>query len=257
MAGAGREGAVALEGRQGGGAWRGSCTAQQRYRYQQYPYRPVLARLRAEVFVVLLPLLLLLWCVMLLWLLVLSAHHHLATRCSQRRQEAPGWDTRWLPDAAAGAEGCLGDGEAAAGGAGQERREGTRDGEEGRVEEEEEEQAARAVVAAVVSAAIAAVVAANTTGGAALPPPVPAALQPTATGSVAGARAGGEGPVQLRQAVLQAEMCAALNQLAWVKVAVDTGHFDAHAAIVVRSGARFGASHGHIVEYAVRQMRGL
>ena len=41
------------------------------------------------------------------------------------------------------------------------------------------------------------------------------------------------------------------------QVDVDTQHYHAHAAIVVRSGARFGSSHAHILEYALRQMKGL
>jgi hypothetical protein len=52
-------------------------------------------------------------------------------------------------------------------------------------------------------------------------------------------------------------MCDHLNQMSWVRVAVDTNHYDAHAAVVVRSKARFAATHGHIVEYALRQMRGM
>lgn len=41
------------------------------------------------------------------------------------------------------------------------------------------------------------------------------------------------------------------------QVDCDTGHYHAHAAIVVRSATRFGASHGHIVQFAVMQMLGL
>lgn len=61
----------------------------------------------------------------------------------------------------------------------------------------------------------------------------------------------------LRQVAQQRQMCEHLNLLHWHRVDVDTRHYHAHAAIVVRSAARFAASHGHIVEYAVRQMREL
>jgi len=41
-----------------------------------------------------------------------------------------------------------------------------------------------------------------------------------------------------------------------LQVDVDCGHYHAHAAIACRS-SRFAASHGHVVEYTVRQMREL
>eukprot|EP00198_Chlamydomonas_reinhardtii_P012872 XP_001702209.1 predicted protein [Chlamydomonas reinhardtii] len=56
-------------------------------------------------------------------------------------------------------------------------------------------------------------------------------------------------------AALLDNMITHLNMLKWQKVDVDTGHYAAHAAIVVRSSRRFGRSHGHIIEYALRQLR--
>ncbi|GLI62824.1 hypothetical protein VaNZ11_005574, partial [Volvox africanus] len=54
-------------------------------------------------------------------------------------------------------------------------------------------------------------------------------------------------------AALLAEMISNLNQLEWQKVDVDTRHYHAHAAIVVRSSRRF-RSHIHIIDYAIRQL---
>ncbi|PNH10136.1 hypothetical protein TSOC_003174 [Tetrabaena socialis] len=45
-----------------------------------------------------------------------------------------------------------------------------------------------------------------------------------------------------------------LSFAAYSYVDVDTRHYHAHAAIVVRSSRRF-RSHHHIIEYAVRQLR--
>ncbi|KAG2429718.1 hypothetical protein HYH02_013975 [Chlamydomonas schloesseri] len=56
-------------------------------------------------------------------------------------------------------------------------------------------------------------------------------------------------------AALLDDMITHLNLLSWQKVDVDTGHYAAHAAIVVRSSRRFARSHGHIIEYALRQLR--
>lgn len=66
----------------------------------------------------------------------------------------------------------------------------------------------------------------------------------------------GEAP-SCREADLQRQMCDHLNTLVWHKVPIDTQHYHAHAAVVVRSTARFATSHGHVVEFALRQMRGL
>ncbi|EFJ45813.1 hypothetical protein VOLCADRAFT_93914 [Volvox carteri f. nagariensis] len=55
-------------------------------------------------------------------------------------------------------------------------------------------------------------------------------------------------------AALLSEMIANLNQLEWHKVDVDTRHYHAHAAIVIRSSRRF-RTHMHIIDYAVRQLR--
>ncbi|GIM14442.1 hypothetical protein Vretimale_17391 [Volvox reticuliferus] len=65
----------------------------------------------------------------------------------------------------------------------------------------------------------------------------------------------GNGSLERRHdpAALLAEMIANLNQLEWQKVDVDTRHYHAHAAIVVRSSRRF-RSHMHIIDYAIRQL---
>ncbi|KAG2487477.1 hypothetical protein HYH03_013899 [Edaphochlamys debaryana] len=89
-------------------------------------------------------------------------------------------------------------------------------------------------------------------------PPSPASAAAAASAATgppappATAEASASSPASPR-ALLQG-MIANLNTLTWQKVDVDTRHYHAHAAIVVRSGRRF-PQHAHILEYAVRQMR--
>ncbi|GLC40467.1 hypothetical protein PLESTB_001261800 [Pleodorina starrii] len=87
------------------------------------------------------------------------------------------------------------------------------------------------------------------------PPPPPAPVPAQEVPQVPPPRAAESGPARPQDpAALLSEMIANLNQLEWQKVDVDTRHYHAHAAIVVRSSRRF-RSHMHIIDYAVRQLR--